>query len=94
MGLALISLLVIGGILFILNCIATYIVWNTYFEVKERRKYQTLFIWLVPLIGSFMTIYINREDYFAEKNKLKIGNNPNITDSQAIGMGYHSDGGR
>lgn len=94
MELVLIYLLVILGLMIMLNTVATYIVWNTYFEVKERRAYQTVFIWLAPLIGAFMTIYINREDYFTAKHKRQVGNNPNITDSQAVNMGHHSDGGR
>ena len=94
MEMTFIYLLIILSVLFILNSIATYIVWNTHFEVKERRIYQTIFIWLVPIIGASMAIYINREDDFAKKQQPQVGNNSNITDSQAISFGSHTGGGR
>jgi hypothetical protein len=80
------ALYIIGSIvvlLIILNVIATYVVFNTYFEVKNRRLYQTVFIWLFPFIGSLMAIYLNREDYFAQKRNRQIGNHPDITDAAA-----------
>ena len=67
----------------LLNSVATYIVFNTYFEVKRRRLYQTLFIWLLPFVGAMMVIYLNREDYFEQKRLKQIGNNPNITNAAA-----------
>ena len=67
----------------LLNSIATYIVFNTYFEVKKRRLYQSLFIWLFPFIGALMAIYLNRQDYFEQKRQRQIGNNPNITNATA-----------
>ena len=78
--------LVIGfvALVIILNSIATYIVCHTYFEIRRRRQYQILFTWLVPVIGPLLTIFINREDYFAQKQAKQVGNNPNISESQAI----------
>ena len=67
----------------LLNVVATYIVFNTYFEVKKRRFYQTLFIWLLPFIGALTAIYLNRQDYFEQKRQRQIGNNPNITNAAA-----------
>ncbi|MCW8923160.1 MAG: hypothetical protein OQK69_05960 [Gammaproteobacteria bacterium] len=67
-----------------LNSIATYIIFNTYFEVKKRRLYQILFIWLFPFIGALMAIYLNRQDYFEQKRQRQIGNHTAISDSQAI----------
>ena len=80
----------------ILNSIATYIVLNTYFEIKERKTYQILFVWLIPFIGSILAIAINREDYFREKHKKQIGNNSNISQSEAINHAVAADhhGGR
>ena len=80
----------------ILNSIATYVVINTYFEIKERRTYQIIFIWLIPFIGSILAIGINREDYFREKHKKQIGNNSNISHSEAIDHAIAADhhGGR
>ena len=80
----------------ILNSIATYIVLNTYFEIKERKIYQILFVWLVPFVGSILAIAINREDYFREKHKKQIGNNSNISHSEAINHAVAADhhGGR
>jgi amino acid permease len=69
----------------ILNIIASYIVTKTYFEVKNRPFLQHIFIWVVPIIGSFLAIYLNRQDYFYEKFKRpkQIGNNTSITDAEA-----------
>jgi hypothetical protein len=95
MEIGLIYVIVLLSIFVLLNIVATFVVWNTYFEIKERRTYQTIFIWLVPFIGSFMAIYINREDYFMAKHKRQIGNGTSISNSDATSMGYHSsDGGR
>ncbi len=80
------SLIAVG-----LNIAATYIVCHTYFEVRNRRRNQIVFIWLVPIIGSLLAIFINREDYFAQKHQKKVGNNPNITESQAIDYGLASN---
>lgn len=94
-----ITCILIGAIV-IPNVIANYIVLHTYFEVKNRRLYQMLFIWLVPFIGAIFAIYTNREDYFEQKYKQKnwekIGNNPNISESQAIDFAITHDhhGGR
>ena len=74
---------ILSGIIVLLNIIATYIVFNTYFEIKERKLYQTLFIWFIPIFGAILAIYINREDYFEEKHKKQIGNQTSITDSEA-----------
>jgi len=79
-------LIAIGLSLVILNMIATYVVLNTYFEVKERRLYQLIFTWLLPFVGALLVIFINLEDYFEERRKKKIGNNPNISDNEASDM--------
>lgn len=68
----------------LLNTIATFIVLNTYFIVKNRRLYQLLFIWLVPYIGASMAIYTNREDYFEQKRERQIGNGAAISNSEAV----------
>lgn len=80
----------------LLNLIATYIVLNTYFEIKERKIYQIFFVWLVPFIGSILAIAINREDYFREKHKKQVGNNSNISHSDAVDHAISADhhGGR
>ena len=93
------ALIIVGTVIalfLLLNIVATYIVFNACFEIKERRLYQTLFIWLVPFIGAFLAIYTNREDYFEEKNKKKIGNQTSITDSEATThyFGGNNHGGR
>ena len=71
------------GLLLLLNIIATYVVFHTFFEVKERKLYQTLFIWCLPFFGGIIAIYLNREDYFEQKHKKQIGNQTSITDSDA-----------
>ena len=80
-------LVVVGvfvSIFLLLNVLATHVVFNTYFEIKERRAYQTLFIWLVPIFGAVFAMYINREDYFEQKaRKKQIGNHTSITNSEA-----------
>lgn len=67
-----------------LNTIATYVVFKTSFIVKERRIYQTIFIWLIPFIGSTLAIYLNRQEYFDLKKKDEIGNHPNISNEEAF----------
>ncbi|MDE1464941.1 hypothetical protein [Spartinivicinus poritis] len=75
----------------IANIFATFVVCKTYFEIKQRRLYQILFIWLVPIIGSALAIYLNLEDYFEQKHSTKIGNHPNITDAEAVTFAVGSD---
>ena len=74
-----------------LNIGATFIVCRTYFEVKNRRRNQIIFVWLVPIIGSLLAIFINREDYFAQKHQTQVGNNPNISESEAVTFGVASN---
>ncbi|MCK5002516.1 MAG: hypothetical protein KAS57_05800 [Gammaproteobacteria bacterium] len=71
-------------VVLILNIAATYVVFNTYFEVKKRRLYQTLFVWLLPFVGALMAIYLNRQDYFEQKRQRQIGNHTSISNSDAI----------
>ena len=70
----------------ILNSIATYIVFHTYFKVKQRRLYQTLFIWLVPVVGGLFAIFFNREEYFAQKRERQVGNHPTVSDTYAASL--------
>ena len=77
--------------LVILNLIATYVIFHTYFKVKSRRAYQIIFIWLVPLIGAMLAIYLNREDKFAPKSKRRIGNQTSNTNDQAIDFALSVD---
>ena len=83
----LIVLVVLGGLTLVLNLLATYITANTYFEVMNRKRNQILFIWLVPVLGACLAIFINREDFFISKHKDKVGNQPEITDRQAVSFG-------
>jgi hypothetical protein len=69
----------IGVALVILNSIASYVILHTHFEVKERRTYQLIFVWVLPFLGAIFAILINREDYFADRRLNKVGNNSNIT---------------
>jgi hypothetical protein len=62
----------------ILNIYASYVVLTTYFEVKERRFYQLILIWVLPLLGAITVILINREDRLVEKPKRKVGNDTSI----------------
>lgn len=81
-------------VLLLLNIIATYIVSVTYFEIKQRRVYQLLFVWLFPLLGAILTIYLNREEWFKDKQQNKVGNHTNISDSEAVKHGVGSGVGR
>ena len=78
--------------LLILNLVASYVVFKTHFIVKNRRIYQLIFIWLVPIIGAAFAIYLNREDYFYKKPKKQIGNETNMTDHSTFGIEHR--GGR
>ncbi len=62
----------------ILNIYACYVIFTTYYEVKERRLYQLVFVWLLPLLGAITVIFINREDRLVEKPKRKVGNDTSI----------------
>ena len=63
------TLLAFSIIILISNIIATYVIFNTHFEIKERRIYQSLLVWLVPVIGSALAIYINCENFFNKKKE-------------------------
>lgn len=67
----------------LLNVCASIIIFRTYFVVKNRRTYQIIFVWLVPIIGAAMAIYLNREEYFEKRHKSEVGNHPNISNSEA-----------
>ena len=86
--------LIVGISVFVvlLNLVATYVVFDTYFKVKQRRLYQTLFIWLVPVVGASMAIFLNREDYFAQKKMRQVGNHPTISDTYAASLARKSSG--
>jgi hypothetical protein len=62
----------------LLNLYASYVILTTYFEVKERRYYQLIFVWLLPLLGAITVIFINREDKLVAKPKRKVGNDTSI----------------
>ena len=66
------------SVLVILNILASYVVMKAYFFVKERRWYQLLVVWLLPLIGAFLMIYIHNEELFKRKRNT-VGNHPNYT---------------
>ncbi|MCX4026809.1 hypothetical protein H0A36_01400 [Endozoicomonas sp. SM1973] len=84
-------MVVIAVLIFTANVYATFVVAKTYFEIKQRRLYQILFIWLVPVIGAALAIYLNLEEYFEQKRSTQIGNSPNITDAQAVTFAIGSD---
>lgn len=93
------GLYILTGFLIIvicLNAIASYLVCKTHFIVENRKRNQLIFIWVLPLIGALLAIFINREDYFAQRQRDKVGNNPNITESQAVSFGRAANhrGGR
>lgn len=77
-------LYVIPALLLVLNVLALYIVFRTYFEVKSRRHYQIAFIWLVPVFGACLAIYINREAFFTRSSSGIKGQLTEISDSEAI----------
>ena len=79
----------IGGLILVvvvLNSIATFIVLRTYFVVKNRRLYQLLLIWLVPVLGALLIIFIDREEYFAQKKHRQVGNHSELSDTYAASI--------
>jgi len=70
--------IIIFSPIILLNFYACYVIFTTYFEVKERRLYQLIFVWIVPLLGSITVIFINREERLIKKPKRKIGNDTSI----------------
>ena len=81
--------LTLTDICLILNIVATYIVFNTHLNLKEKKLYQTLFIWLIPFVGASLAIYLNREEYFENKHKKQLGNKTTIREEDVI---FHSLG--
>lgn len=92
-SIALYTLFIFAGIIIIFNVIATYIVFNTYFEVKERKQYQIIFVWCIPFFGATLAIYLNREEYFKNKRKKKIGNLTAISNDDAVVHSLGSEDG-
>ena len=78
-------------LLLVLNLLAMYIVFRTYFEVKNRRLYQIAVIWLVPFLGAWLVIFINREEFFARKRNGIKGQLTEISDSEAISHAAAAD---
>ncbi len=79
--LALKILLAIGAALIVLNLIASYLILTTYFEVRQARYYQLIFVWLIPFLGAFFAIYFNRTEPYLVKFKRKVGNEPDNHDA-------------
>lgn len=79
-----ILLALVGGLV-LLNLFASYVVFTSYFQVRRRRLYQTLFVWLVPFLGAGLAIYLNWEERFHRRRARQVGNNPHISHGQAIG---------
>ena len=68
-------LVIVGMLVLVPNIIASVMALKAFFLVKERRKYQLWFIWLVPVFGSLLIIYSHKEDFFKRKRS-RIGNHP------------------
>jgi len=66
-------LISIGSVLFVFNVIASYIIFTAYFEVKQRKYYQLIFVWLIPFVGVVFAIYFNRNEPRIIKFKKKVG---------------------
>jgi len=89
------ALYLIAGIsvfVVLLNSVATYIVFHTFFKVKQRRLYQALFIWLLPVVGALFAIFFNREEYFVQKKTRQVGNHPTIEDTYTASLARKSGG--
>ena len=71
------------GLLLLLNIAATTVLLRAYFEVKARRYAQLILIWLIPLVGALLILYIHKEALF-KRAKAKVGNHPNISEREAI----------
>ena len=74
--------------LVLLNAYATLILMRTHFEVKNRRKYQVVFVWLVPLVGALMVVYIDSESYIGGGYKHQVGNKSSISRWEAVKQGW------
>ena len=84
MGNAVLYILIASAVFWLsLNAVASYIVFKTYFEVKNRRLYQMLFIWLLPFLGAMLAIYLNRQDYFEQRRQRQIGNHTSFSNATA-----------
>lgn len=63
----------------LLNFYACYVILTTDYEVKARKYFQLLFVWLLPILGAVTVININRESVSVPKPKSEVGNNTSIT---------------
>jgi len=95
-NLGLYIIITLAAIILILNIIATIIAAKTYFVVKARRYYQIALVWIIPIIGALLVIFINKEDYFHQKRERQVGNHPSIkqSDEARVYVAMHHKGGR
>ena len=81
-------LLVFSIGIILVNVYATLILMRTHFVVKNRRRNQIIFVWLVPIIGALIVIYIDSENYIGEGYKQQVGNNTSISRWEAVKHGW------
>lgn len=80
-----IIVIAIIALLLVANLLATYMAIKSSFNDRAKKAFQTLFVWLVPILGAIFTILANKQlrDYKREK---QTGNDTAITDNNAIDL--------
>jgi hypothetical protein len=53
-------LLTAAGVLIVLNVVASWRVWNDSLATRGQRIVQAMLIWILPLVGAFPVLSLNR----------------------------------
>lgn len=79
--------LIIASMFAIPSLIASYLALTGDYIVKERKWYQLVFAWLVPVLGALCVIYFHREDWFRGSRLNRVGNHSNISHGESVDHG-------
>ena len=71
----------------LLNFVATILVWRSGSYMKQQKRYQTLLVWLLPLIGALLCLIVMRETR-RKATPATTANNPH---ESPPGVGSHAD---
>lgn len=85
------TLIIIGTAVLIANIWATIVVARSPFAIKERKVFQIIFIWCIPIIGASMAIFFNTENKRTSKtNKHRVSLKGDVALSELLESDNHS----
>lgn len=58
---------------------------------SSQKRNQLLLIWLVPFVGSILVLWVGRFNSEPVRREKEVGNDPAVTDQQAIDFGLAPD---